>query len=192
VEEVEQVGNGRAEPLDLQPVDRVDVVDDLLGGVAARAVVEQPAERALVLGAFVDVGDAQLRLPQEGVLRTLKDLTLLGDRMDDGLERRPAIGDAERARRDLRYNLLKAAADRAEVLDALVPQEPRAVGGAGIVAQRRISSRTSPVRSCAGIACAVVAILPPSALAFRLARLGRRFERHRARPGSTSIRSAGG
>jgi hypothetical protein len=42
MKEVEEVRDRRSKPLDLQPVDRVDMADDLLGSVATRARVEEP------------------------------------------------------------------------------------------------------------------------------------------------------
>ncbi|KIU01041.1 hypothetical protein QU38_02700, partial [Staphylococcus aureus] len=60
-----------------------DVADDLLGGIAARAIVEQATERPLVVRAFVDVWNAQLGLPQPGMVGALEDLPLFGDRVDN-------------------------------------------------------------------------------------------------------------
>jgi len=45
------------------------------------------------------------------MVRALEDLPLLGDGMDDGFERRSAVGDAERAALDLADNLGDAAPD---------------------------------------------------------------------------------
>ncbi len=64
----------------------------------------------------------------------LEDLALLRDGVDDRLQRRTAIGVAERVGADLVDDRLEAAPDRAEVLDALLPQEPGSVGGAGVLA----------------------------------------------------------
>ena len=121
MKKVEEVGDGGAKPLDLQAVDRVDMADDFLGRVATRTGVEQAAERALVLRAFVDVGDAELRFPEKRMVRALEDLALLGDGVDDSFERRSPVGNAERAALDLADDLSDAAPDRAEILKPLVP-----------------------------------------------------------------------
>ena len=101
---------------------------------AAHARVEEAAEGALVVRVLVDVRDAQLGLPQKRVVGALEDLPLLGDRADDGLERRAPVGVAEGARLDLRDHLLDAATDGAEVLEPLLPEKPGPVRPAGIVA----------------------------------------------------------
>jgi hypothetical protein len=121
MKEVEEVCDRRPEPLDLQPINRVDVADDLLGGVATRARVEKPPESPLIVRALVYVGDAKLGLPQKGVIGAFEDLALLGNGMDDGLERRSTVGDAERAALDFTHHLGDAAADRPEVLQPLIP-----------------------------------------------------------------------
>jgi len=87
----------------------------------------------LVLPVLVDVGDAQLRLPQEGVVGPFEHLPLLRDRADDGLQGRTLVDDPEGVRLDLPYNLLDAAPDGPEVLRALLPQELRAIRAAGVV-----------------------------------------------------------
>jgi hypothetical protein len=94
--------------------------------------VQQPPEGALVVLVLVDVRDAQLGLPQKRVVRTLEDLPLLGDRRHDGLQRRAPIHVAEASTLDLAHDLPDAAPDRAEVLQALFPQEPGAVRRMGI------------------------------------------------------------
>jgi hypothetical protein len=115
--------------LAVEPADRVD---HRLAGVAAVARVQQPPEGALVVLVLVDVRDAQLGLPQKRVVRTLEDLPLLGDRRHDGLQRRAPIHVAEASTLDLAHDLPDAAPDRAEVLQALFPQEPGAVRRMGI------------------------------------------------------------
>ncbi len=83
MKEIEQVGRRRPQPLDLERVYAADVADDLLGGIAARAIVEQATERPLIVRAFVNVGNAQLGLPQPGMVGALEDLPLFGDRVDN-------------------------------------------------------------------------------------------------------------
>lgn len=61
-------------------------------------------------------------------------LALFGDRMDDGLQRRATIGDAEPARLDLLDDLTDAPPDGPEILQPFIPQEPRPIGGRRIVA----------------------------------------------------------
>jgi hypothetical protein len=134
VQEVEEVRDRRAEALDRLGVDLPDGGDDLLLRVAADPGVEEAPEGALVVGALVDVGDAELGLPQECVVRAFEDLTLLRDGVGHRLQRRAAVGDAEGARLDLGHDLLDAAADGAEVLDPLLPQEPTPVSGPWIAA----------------------------------------------------------
>ena len=60
--------------------------------------MQQTAKGALVGRVLVDVGNPELWLPQERVVGALEYLALFGDRMDDGLQRRAPIGDAEPAR----------------------------------------------------------------------------------------------
>ena len=67
----------------------------------------------------------------------LEDLSLLGDGMDDGLQGRAAIGDTEAARLDLLDHLADAPADRPEILQPFIPQEPGLVGRRGIVTPLR-------------------------------------------------------
>ena len=62
-----------------------------------------------------------LRLPQESVVRSLEDLALLGDRAYDRLERGALVGRSEGAGFDFGYNGCDAAADGAEILEALLP-----------------------------------------------------------------------
>ena len=68
------------------------------------------------------------------MVRALEHLPLLGDRADDRLERRALVDVAEAARVDLADDDLEPAADRPEVLETLLPEEPRAVRAAWVVA----------------------------------------------------------
>ena len=133
MQEVEQVRYGRSETLYLLGVQLPDGGEDLDLGVAADACIEQAAEGALVVGVLVDVRDAQLGFPQECVVGTFEDLALLGDGMNHRLQRGATVGVAEGARLDVGDDLLDAAADGAEILHPLLPQEPGAVGRAGVL-----------------------------------------------------------
>ena len=68
------------------------------------------------------------------MVSALEYLALLRDRADDGFEGRSAIGVAERAGLDLGHDSGYPAADRAEVLEAFFPQEPRVAGAAVVLA----------------------------------------------------------
>jgi len=133
VKKIEQVGDRGPEPLDLQAIDRVDMANNFLGRVATRTGVEQATERPLVLRVFVDIGYAELRLPEKGMVSAFENLTLLGDGMNDRFERRSPVGDAERAALDLTNDLANTTPDRAEVFQPFVPQKPASVGCARIV-----------------------------------------------------------
>ena len=67
----------------------------------------------------------------------LEDLPLFGHRLDDGLERRSTICVSERAVADLRDDDFQASADRAEVFETLLPEEPGAIRRPCIVAPTR-------------------------------------------------------
>jgi hypothetical protein len=67
------------------------------------------------------------------MVRTFEDLALFGNGMDDGFERRSAIGDAKRTALDLADDLGDTAPDRTKILQPLVPQEPASIGRARIV-----------------------------------------------------------
>jgi hypothetical protein len=134
VQEVEQVRGRGAQALDARPVECLDRRQDMRLGVATQARVEEPAEGELVVAVLVDIRDAQLRLPEEGVVGALEDLALLRDGVDNRLQRGASVRIAEGAGPDLLDDGLDAAPDRAEVLDTLLPQEPRPVGSAGILA----------------------------------------------------------
>ena len=124
VQEIEQVRRGGAQPLDRALVEPPNGGQDLRLRGATGAGVEEAAEGALVVGVLVDVGNAQLRLPQPRVIGPLEELPLLSHGMYDCLEGRPAVGIAERPDLDLRHHLGDAPADGAEVLEALLPEEP--------------------------------------------------------------------
>jgi hypothetical protein len=124
VKKVEDVRHGWPEALDFQGIDAADLRQDLLFGVAAHACIQQAPEGALIGGILVDVRNAQLGLPQEGVVGAFERLPLLGDRVHHGLERGAAIRDTKSIGGDLGGDLLHAAANRAKVLQTVFPQEP--------------------------------------------------------------------
>ena len=105
MDEVQKIGRRRSEALDPMAVDSAYGLAHLVGGGAAVAGMEKASERLLIGDALVDVGNAQLGLPQEGVVGTLEDLPLLGDRANDGSQRRTAVGVAKRASVDLADHL---------------------------------------------------------------------------------------
>ena len=79
---------------------------------ATSAGVQETTESELVVSVFVDVGDAQLGLPQKGVVGALEDLALLGDRADDGFEGGTLVDVAERAGVDLAHPAVARDCDR--------------------------------------------------------------------------------
>ena len=84
VEEIEQVRDRRAKPLDALRVNLPDGREHLLFSGATYASVEELSEGSLIEGILVDVWNAQLRLPEKRVVSALEDLALLRDRMYDG------------------------------------------------------------------------------------------------------------
>jgi hypothetical protein len=69
------------------PIQRVDRLNQRLFAIAAQTRLQESSERPLMRGIFVDVRNPQLRFPQERVIGPLENLTLLGDRVHDGLQR---------------------------------------------------------------------------------------------------------
>jgi hypothetical protein len=132
VEKVEEVRDRRAEALDLPPVELPNSLDQPLFPGTARARVEELPETKLVLRVLVDVRDPELGLPQERVVGPLEDLPLFRDRTHDGLERRALVDVAEDAGLNLRDDRRETPPDRAEVLETLLPEEPRPIGGTGV------------------------------------------------------------
>ena len=103
----------------------------LLFAVAAGASVQELRKRKLVLARLVDVGNAQLRLPEERVVRTFENLPLLSDGLDHCFKGRTLVTTTEGPRLHLRNDLLQAPTDRAEIFEALFPEKPRLVGAIG-------------------------------------------------------------
>src|SRR5512146_2860615 len=87
-----------------------------------------------MVGVFVDVRNAELRLPEERVIRTPKNLPLLGDRTDDRFERGTFVRVPERAGFDFAHDLGDSAPNRTEVLESLFPEKPRLVRAGWIAA----------------------------------------------------------
>ena len=126
--EVQQVRHSRPKAFDLMRVDPADGLDHLLGVIATVARMQQSGEGALVGGVLIDVGDAQLGLPEKRMLGALEDLALPCHRTHDRLERRAAERAAEGASINVLDHLGQATADGTEVLQPLFPQKPRVVG----------------------------------------------------------------
>src|SRR5205809_225321 len=127
MQKIKQICRCGTEPLDGRAVERLDRLDHMFLGVAAKTGIEKISEDHLIGSIFVDVRDSQLWLPHERMVRALEDLPLLRNRIQDGLERRSPVGISERIGSNFRDYLLKSAPDRPEVLDARVPQKPRPV-----------------------------------------------------------------
>lgn len=132
MQEVEEVRRRRTQPLDVFLVELPDGAQDVVLGLAAGAQVQEAPERDLVLAVLVDVGNAQLGLPEEGVVGALEDLALLRDGADDGLEQGALVDIAEGIGLDGLDELFDPPPDGAEVLEAFFPEKPGAVGRAGI------------------------------------------------------------
>jgi hypothetical protein len=132
MQEVEEVCRRRTQPFDVFLVELPDGVQDVVLGLAAGAQVQEAPERDLVLAILVDVGDAQLGLPEEGVVGALEDLALLRDGADNRLEQGALVDVAEGIGLDGLDDLFDPPPDGAEVLEAFFPEKPRAVGRAGV------------------------------------------------------------
>jgi hypothetical protein len=126
--EVKQVGCGWPQALDALGFERADRLEHvgLLGAAITR--MQQPSKGTLIVPVFVDIRNPQFGLPQERMVGPLEDLTLLGNRGHDRLERRSLIDIAEVAFVDLLDDLADSTPDRAEVLQSFGPQEPGLVG----------------------------------------------------------------
>ncbi len=61
-------------------------LDKLRFRIAAQACIEEFAECYLICAIFIDIRDAQLRFPLKSMVSTTKDLPLLGNRADCGLQ----------------------------------------------------------------------------------------------------------
>jgi hypothetical protein len=102
---------------------KMDSLHNLRLCIAACTGVEKLAESELIFRRPVDVGDPQLRLPQERVIRTFENLPLLRDRFHGSFKRGASIHISKRSRLYLRNNLKYSAADRPEVLDPFGPKD---------------------------------------------------------------------
>lgn len=133
VEKIEKVGDRWPKPFDLYLINGANALDHIIGIVAAAAMIEQPPECTLVVVVFVNIGDAQLWLPKECMVRAFEDLALFGDRMDHSFKRRAAISDPKRPGFDFGHDLLDPAPDRTKILDPLFPQEPAFIRCPGVL-----------------------------------------------------------
>lgn len=87
MDEIKEVGHCRAETLDRERIDLANRLDNGLGGVATVASMQKARECALIFGVFVDVRNAQLRLPEKRMVRPFENLALFGNRSDHRLQR---------------------------------------------------------------------------------------------------------
>ena len=86
MDEVKEVRGGGAKALDAASVELPDGSHDRIRAGATRTRLQEATEGPLVLDVLVDVRDSQLRFPEKRVVGAPEDLSLLGDRADDGLE----------------------------------------------------------------------------------------------------------
>ena len=79
--------------------------------VAAHTGVKKLTESDLIFTRFIYVGNAQLGLPKERMVCTLKDLPLFSDGLHHGLKWRPAISCSKRVPLNIGNDLLDATPD---------------------------------------------------------------------------------
>src|SRR3546814_14543240 len=87
MQKIEKIGYRGTQPFNLLSIDCVDPGDDFFRSIAAGAMVKKSAKGSLIVGVLVDVGDSEFGLPQECMIRTFENLSLLGDRMNNDLQR---------------------------------------------------------------------------------------------------------
>ena len=133
MEKVQEVCCGRPQAFDSPLVELVDGTKNLVFLAATAADIQKAPEGTLVFSRFIDVRNAQLRFPQKGVVRAFEDLPLLGNRADDGLERRTSVGVSEASCLNVFDNLDQASAKGPEVLQPLLPEEPTLIGSTRII-----------------------------------------------------------
>src|SRR3546814_19304663 len=114
------------------------MANNFLGRVATRTGVEQVTERPLVLRVFVDIGYAELRFPEKGVVGAFENLTLLCVGMNDRFERRSPVDEADRAALDLTNALATTKPARAQVCNPIYQHHPASGSFA------RVLNHTSP------------------------------------------------
>jgi hypothetical protein len=102
-------------------------------GIAAHARIEKLSKRDLILAAFVNIWDTELRLPQKGMVRPFEYLALLGNRLYDDLKGRSPVRCTKPVCLDLLDYLLNAVTYGSKVLQSFRPEKPRLVGSIGII-----------------------------------------------------------
>jgi hypothetical protein len=88
---------------------------------AARARRQKSPKSSLVIRTLINVRDAKFWLPEEGVVRALEDLALLGDRPHDSFKRRAFVHIAKCAALDLFDHARDATPNGPKILEALLP-----------------------------------------------------------------------
>src|SRR3546814_13562582 len=86
MQKIYKSGYRGAQPFNLLSIDCVDPGYDFFRSFAAGAMVKKSAKGSLIVGVLVDVGDSEFGLPQECMIRTFENLSLLGDRMNNDLQ----------------------------------------------------------------------------------------------------------
>src|SRR3546814_8973055 len=68
MQKIQEIGDRWPEPLNVQPVDRMDAGNNFFRRIAARAVIQQTAKGALMRRVLINVRYPQLWLPQKGMI----------------------------------------------------------------------------------------------------------------------------
>src|SRR3546814_12528987 len=97
-------------------------------------MVKKSAKGSLIVGVLVDVGDYEFGLPQECMIRTFENLSLLDDRMNNDLQCRTPICRLEGAGIDFGADLRDSSSYRTTILQSFLPYEPHLIHRAGISA----------------------------------------------------------
>ncbi|WP_214675465.1 hypothetical protein, partial [Escherichia coli] len=90
--------------------------------------MEQSTEGPLVLRILIDIRNAQLRLPKEGMIGAFEYLPLLRNGAYDRFQRGAPVDVAESSGLDLLDHLRNAPPDRSKILESLVPEKPTSIG----------------------------------------------------------------
>ena len=87
MKKVQEIRRSGTETLDAARIDTMNGGENFGFGIAAGTCIKKVREPYLILPILVDIRDSQFRLPQEGVVSSLEELTLFCDRANDRLER---------------------------------------------------------------------------------------------------------
>src|SRR3546814_11367831 len=117
MQKIEKIGYRGTQPFNLLSIDCVDPGDDFFRSIAAGAMVKKSAKGSLIVGVLVDVGDSEFGLPQECMIRTFENLSLLGDRMNNDLQCRTPICRSAGAGLDFGDDLRDSSSDRKHVVE---------------------------------------------------------------------------